>query len=179
MQANTLPPWSRALAFIGAIGAFVLAALIVWEAGFPKPNEDYGAVRPFTATTLEGTELRINGATNRPIILNFWATWCVPCTIEMPRLEQAYQDYQDEGLIVVGVNADHEDPRDALVYVINHELTFPVVMDADGFISETYEVRGVLPTTVFIDAEGQIQQITYGAVSDNVLKNGLAKIGLK
>ena len=179
LKTNTLPRWGKGLAFVGALGAFALAALLVWQGGFPEPKTDYGAVRPFTATTLDGTEFSINGATNRPVVLNFWATWCVPCALEMPRLQAAYQDYQDEGLLVVGVNAGQEDPRDALVYAINHELTFPLVLDEDGFINTAYEVRGVLPTTVFIDADGQIQQITYGVISEKALADGLAKIGLK
>lgn len=178
IQPNTLSWRGKGLAFIGALLAFGLAGFIVWQGGLPEPNEDYGAVRPFTATTIEETELRINGATNRPIILNFWATWCVPCALEMPRLEQAYQEYQANGLLIVGVNAGQEDPRDALVYAINHELSFPLVMDDDGFISDSYEVRGVLPTTVFIDAEGQIQDIIYGIISENALADGLTKIGL-
>lgn len=179
IKPNTLPRGARILAFLGGVIALIIAGAIVWQAGFPEPKENYGGVRPFTTTTIEGHEFTLNGATNQPVIINFWATWCVPCALEMPRLEQTYQDYQDDGLIVVGVNSGNEDPRDAFVYAINHDLTFPLVMDEDGFINESYEVRGVLPTTVFIDANGKIRQITYGILTEDTLQKGLTKIGLE
>jgi thiol-disulfide isomerase/thioredoxin len=147
--------------------------------GLPTRSAYLGAVKPFTARTLDNKPLIVDDQQARPIILNFWATWCVPCVMEMPRLEAIYAAHRAEGLLVVGVNAGGDNPIDATSFVIEHDLSFPMVLDSDGTIAGLYGVQGTLPTTVFIDAAGRIRAVVYGQLSERRLNEELAKISGK
>lgn len=177
--ATPLPLWFRGLVAVGALLALIAAGLLVWQIGLPaEDDEAVGPVRSFAAQTLSGETLTIDQQTARPVILNFWATWCGPCVVEMPRLEAAYQTHRTRGLLVIGINAGQEDPRDAAAFALSHDLSFPIVMDNNRRLEQLYEVRGALPTTVFIDADGNIQTIVYGVLSEDALSEGLRRIGL-
>ncbi|MCI0710413.1 MAG: TlpA family protein disulfide reductase [Chloroflexi bacterium] len=159
--------------------ALTVAVYILYVAGLPEESEQpVGPIRPFTAVTIQGGTITIDESFDRPVILNFWATWCVPCVVEMPHLQQVYDDFRGEGLVVVGINAGQEDVRDAAAFVINQKITFPIVIDKNRIIEQLYEVRGVLPTTVFIDEQGNIQKIVYGILTEDNLSEGLSIIGL-
>ncbi len=103
----------------------------------------------------------------RPVILNFWASWCVPCKEEMPALQLAYEEHRGEGLVVLGLNQTFIDNTDAArAFVGELALTFPNVRDDTGNTSEgLYQVMG-LPTSVFITAEGEIAHKQIGQMSD-------------
>ncbi len=109
--------------------------------------------------------------TGRPVILNFWASWCVPCKEEMPALERTYEKYRDEGLVVLGVNQTFVDDLDAArEFVSELALTFPNVRDDSDNISEgLYRVIG-LPTSVFITAEGEIAHKQIGQMTDEQIE---------
>ena len=180
MQQNKLPLRFRIFTAVGAVMALTVAVYILYAAGLPEEAESpVGSVRPFTADTLQGGTITVDETSSRPLILNFWVTWCVPCVIEMPRLQQAFDKYRSDGLVVVGINAGQEDSRDAEAFAISQEINFPMVMDDGRMIENLYDVRGVLPTTVFIDEQGNIQEIIYGVLTEDSLSEGLGKIGLR
>ena len=102
----------------------------------------------------------------RPLILNFWASWCVPCREEMPALQQAYEANRDSGLVVLGVNETTIDEIEAARDFVNElAVTFPSVRDDTGEMSDQlYRVIG-LPTTVFITPEGDVAHVQIGQMS--------------
>ena len=99
--------------------------------------------------------------------LNFWASWCVPCREEMPALERAYQLYQEQGLVVLGINQLYvDDLAAAQAFVTELQLTFLNVADESGQVSERlYRVVG-LPTSVFITPDGEIAHVQIGQMTD-------------
>jgi succinate dehydrogenase hydrophobic membrane anchor protein len=129
----------------------------------PKPPPEPGAVAispgALLATgfaDLEGRSQTLAAYAGRVVVLNFWATWCAPCREEMPEFVAAYDRYQDDGLVIVGVNAQ-ETASQAAGFMDNFNMTFPVALDARGDVQQLYNVRG-LPTTVFIDREGRVAE---------------------
>ncbi len=108
---------------------------------------------------------------SRPVILNFWASWCVPCKEEMPALQRAYEKYREEGLIVLGVNQTFVDDLDAARDFVNDlALTFPNVRDDTGNTSEElYQVIG-LPTSVFVTPDGEIAYKKIGQLTDEQIE---------
>lgn len=102
----------------------------------------------------------------QPVILNFWASWCVPCRDEMPALERIYQQYQEQGLIVLGVNQLYIDElQTAQAFATELQLTFPNVADETGEVSQQrYRVVG-LPTSVFITPNGEIAHVQVGQLT--------------
>ena len=115
----------------------------------------------FTLTALEGGDVQLSTLRGKPVILNFWATWCPPCRAEMPELEALWQRYQDDGLLLIGVDQGEDA---ATVERFARGLvgtTFPLLLDTNQAVGRAYGVRA-LPTTVFIDAEGRIQDVRIG-----------------
>lgn len=97
----------------------------------------------------------------KAILLNFWATWCVPCRAEMPYIQDVYNTWSEHGLVVLAVNM-RESPSKVKQFMQNHMLSFPVLLDTRGSVAEKYNIRYV-PTTYFIDSSGVISYIKIGA----------------
>jgi len=100
--------------------------------------------------------------TQKLVILNFWATWCTPCTVEMPALERLWQDYRARGLVVLGVSVDRGAPRALLEpYIANLRLTFPIVLDPDVKTAGAWRVTA-LPATFIVKAGGEVAGMAAG-----------------
>ncbi len=109
----------------------------------------------------DGEPVSLGDLRGNPVVLNFWATWCRPCVLEMPLLEEVYQEYSDRGLIVLAVNVRESSSR-VEEFVQSKELSFPVVLDTGGVVTQQYGTR-YYPTTFFIDEDGIIQEKKRGA----------------
>ena len=103
----------------------------------------------------------------RPVVLNFWASWCVECRYETDLLEQAWLQYRDEGVVFLGVAYADVEPN-SLAYMRDFGVSFPHAPDLGTDISQTYEITGV-PETFFIDKEGIIRHVQIGAVNEQML----------
>lgn len=138
----------------------------------PQPAIDHPAP-PFTLTTLAGDEFSLGAAQGKPVVLNFWATWCGPCQRELPALQAAAERYGDR-VLIVGVDQG-EAPEIVQRYVDQLGLTFAIPLDAEFAVGELYNVRG-LPTTYFIDRQGVIRQMWLGEMNSVTLAEGVAEV---
>lgn len=138
----------------------------------PQPVVDYPAPA-FTLTTLTGETFDLSAAQGKPVVLNFWATWCGPCQRELPALQAAAERYGDR-VLIIGVDQG-EAPETVQRYVDQLGLTFPIPLDVEFAVSEQYNVRG-LPTTFFIDPQGVIRQMWLGEMNSITLAEGVAQI---
>ena len=117
----------------------------------------------FTLLTLDGGRASLADHRDKLVVLNFWATWCQPCTVEMPSLEALWQRYRDRGLIVVGVSVDRGAPKALLEpYVRNLKLTFPILLDPDSKTSDRWRVTA-LPATFLVRPGGEVAGMAMGA----------------
>jgi len=124
------------------------------QEGFMAPD--------FTLETFDGRTVSLSDFKGQVVMLNIWASWCPPCKAEMPSMESAYQKYQDQGFVVLAVNATHQDSAtDAAAFINQSGFTFPVLLDSKGVASNLYQLRS-LPTSFFIDKEGVIREIIFG-----------------
>lgn len=124
-----------------------------------------------------GEEVSLSDYEGQPVLINFWATWCGPCRLEMPHLQDAYEEHKDEGFTVIAVDAKIDDGREAvLAFVDELGLTFPVVKDATGNVeTDKYNVVGY-PTSVFIDRDGIIQYVHRGPMTKDFIEEKLQTI---
>lgn len=120
----------------------------------------------FSLETLDGDTFTLSHMRGQPVVLNFWATWCPPCRVEIPHFEQASKAYNGQ-VAIIGV--DDGEPAD-LVRPFTKEvgLSYAVPLDVDSVVSRRYRVNS-LPTTFFIDAEGVIQNVHIGIINQAVL----------
>jgi len=117
----------------------------------------------FSLATLDGRRTALADYRDKLVILNFWATWCVPCTDEMPTLEALWNDYRARGLVVLGVTVDRGGPRALLEpYVRNLEITFPILLDPDGKTASGWRVTA-LPATFVVKPGGEVAGNAVGA----------------
>ncbi len=153
-------PTRRALLAAGAAPAlaalaaapFVPAARAALAPASPAPD--------FTLRSNEGRNLRLSEQRGRVVMVNFWATWCGPCKVEMPHLNRLYEKYRSAGFVLLGVNVD-EDPKQAVALASRLGVTFPVLFDHEKLVSRLYALDS-MPSTVLIDRDGKVRQVHRG-----------------
>lgn len=134
-----------------------------------------GAAAPdFELKTTDGTSIKLSDLKGKPVLLNFFATWCGPCRNEVPNLQAAYQEHQSDGLVVLAVNLNESNIA-IQDFVSKYKLTFPIVVDKDDQVSNLYGIIP-LPTSYFIDRQGIVQERWQGELSKERLATLLKKI---
>lgn len=130
----------------------------------------------FSSQTLEGAEFRLNQLQGKPVLLNFWATWCTACEGEMPELQRAAERYRSQGMTVLAVNYRQTNTAEMRSFLDRLGAGFPAVYDPDGRIASAYGVSLGLPVSVFIDRTGRVKFIQLGQMSNSLLEDKLRSI---
>ncbi len=128
----------------------------------------------FTALDNEGNEVKLSDYFGKPIVLNFWASWCPPCKSEMPHFNKIYEEVKEEVifLMVDMVDGMQETEEKGKKYISDNNFTFPVLFDTKQEAALTYGIRSI-PTTIFINKDGNIVTGVMGAVSEEILLKGV------
>jgi len=134
-------------------------------AGLVPPGMEVGTQEgelapDFLLETLDGKEMRLSDLRGRPVVINFWATWCRPCRKEIPQFVAAYNSYRDRGLMILGVNLQ-EGKGIVRPFADDFGMNFPILIDRDGEVGDSYRVLG-LPTTYFVDRTGAVRSVFTG-----------------
>ncbi len=126
----------------------------------------------FTIYTQDNTTVNLSDFYGKPIVVNFWATWCGPCKSELPAFEQLYQEYgEDVHFMMVNLtDGAQETVKTVTKFVMDNKYTFPVYFDKDTDAALTYSVYSI-PAILFIDADGNIVASHMGAMSESTLRN--------
>lgn len=143
-----------------------------------SPTEPVNNTAPdFTMLDGEGNEVTLAAFFGKPIILNFWASWCGPCKMEMPDLQKFYEKYGEEihFLLVNCTDGSRETLDTARAFIDKSGYTFPVYFDTTSVGAYTYGTSSI-PLTYFIDAQGNLVAYYMGAMSENVLQQGVDMI---
>ena len=124
---------------------------------------DMGSQAPdFQLIDLEGNWQALPDYRGKVVLLNFWATWCGPCRVEMPSMERVYHDLKDEGFAILAISSDPQGSIVTRPFVASQGLTFPILHDSDYRVSGSYGVR-TLPMSFLIDRNGTLTQRVFGA----------------
>ena len=133
------------------------------------------AAPDFTAYDADGNAVQLSDYFGKPLVLNFWASWCGPCKSEMPAFQQAYEQEDGVQFLLVNMTGGRETQADAEALLAQEGYTFPVLFDLDLDAAMTYGVTA-LPTTYFLDAEGNLVAWAQGAINEQTLQQGLDMI---
>lgn len=149
-------------------GSIVLAVLMlvgvagtVWAMGSRPPAAGMPASE-FSLTDLDGKSHKLEQYRGKVVLLNFWATWCKPCTTEMPAMQTVYDELREKGFVVLAVN-ELEDEGKVREHIVAYKHTFPVLLDHENKVANQYGVFG-LPVSVFIDQNGVVREYIKGGL---------------
>lgn len=123
------------------------------RAGFSAP--------PFELEGLDGNQYSLKDMEGMPVIVNIWASWCTPCKAEMPALESMQQRFGDRIAVLAVNNTQVDTVADVKLFVQREALTFPILLDLSGEVSDRYQVQA-LPSTFFINKFGIIEEVVIG-----------------
>jgi len=144
-----------------------------------------GKIAPgFTLPDLNGNKVSLSSYKGRPLVVDFWATWCGPCKVEIPWFEKMHDQYASQGLEIIGVSADELDKddaaklftekRDIADFVQKMHMNYPILIDAES-IENSYGGLDALPTTFFIDKNGKIVASTVGLAPRDEIEADIRK----
>lgn len=134
----------------------------------PMPAQD------FTLKDITGNDVKLSSLKGKAVVVNFWATWCYPCREEIPDLQKSYEENKDKGFVILGVNIKENESK-VSKFAKDYNMTYPILLDTDGTISDVYKVFGV-PTSFFIDKNGLIKDSFIGMLTKEDISKRLEMI---
>ena len=140
---------------------FALLGLLGW--GLWQSNQgplESGKAVDFTLTSFEGETIQLSSLEGQVVVVNFWASWCLPCREESPYLEATWRKYADQGVVFIGVGYVDTEPE-ALAYLEEFDITFFNGPDLGTRISRDYRIQGI-PETFYIDKNGNVRGVKIG-----------------
>ncbi len=165
---------------IVSVGILLLAVLVAlpaldgWSMGSRVPAVGTAA-EDFRLVDLEGKSQTLSQYRGKVVLVNFWASWCKPCTTEMPAMQATYDKLRDKRFVVLAIN-ELEDEAKVREHIKQYGHTFPVLMDRDNKVANQFGVFG-LPVSVFIDEKGVVQEyIKGGLLTEQVILDAVARI---
>ena len=140
-----------------------------------KPVGNNGSVAPdFELKSLDGTPVRLSDYRGKAVLLNFWATWCAPCKIEMPWFVDLQKQYAPQGLQVIGVAMDDSGEDTIAKFAKQMGVNYPVLIGKEA-VGDAYGGVEFLPTTFFIDRQGKVVDRVFGLVSHSDIEDDVKK----
>jgi thiol-disulfide isomerase/thioredoxin len=181
----------KTLAWVFAFAAFIGLAVLAYDflsakAGSPEvltepgkaPAADGGkekiAAPDITVVNAAGDGVKLSDMAGKPVVLNFWASWCPPCKSEMPEFDKAYAEYGEEVtfMMVDLTDGARETVETGAAYVAEQGFSFPVYYDTSGEAAAAYGVSAI-PSTLFIDKDGNVVTGAQGAINEETLHMGI------
>ena len=160
--------WLALLAFLGSrMWPQVAAAFGVASSNAALPT--------FKLTTRDGTPISDSQLHGKVVLLNFWATWCPPCRVEMPGFQHTYERLRDRGFVVVGVAMDASGSAAVARFLGDRHFTYPVAMASPGIVASFGDVS-LLPTSFLIDREGRIRNEVNGMFASVTLAQAVERL---
>jgi peroxiredoxin len=140
-----------------------------------KPVGKNGAAAPdFQLKSLDGKQVRLSDFRGKAVLLNFWATWCAPCKIEMPWFVDLQKQYASQGLQVIGVAMDDSGEEAIAKFTKQMGVNYPVLIGKES-VGDAYGGVEFLPTTFFIDRQGKVVDRVFGLVSHSDIEDDVKK----
>jgi cytochrome c biogenesis protein CcmG/thiol:disulfide interchange protein DsbE len=141
-----------------------------------KPPTTGTRLQDFALKDLSNNEIKLSRMGGKPVLINFWATWCIPCKSEMPLLEQYYLKLKDK---IAFYGIDQQETTNVIEpYLKGNGITFPILMDETGEVTRTYFIQG-FPTTFFVDGDGILRALQIGPLTIDEIKTNLEKLGIQ
>lgn len=168
-------PWFRRAEialWVVVVGAFLFRVLPPQVVGVVAMDEP---APPFTVHTLDGDRVSLEALEGQVVLVNFWATWCPPCRLEMPGFQSVYEEYRDRGFTVVGLSTDVGSPDLVRSFVSGTGITYPVAA-ATPQLQRSYGGVDGLPQSFLLDRQGRVRKVVTGVFSEGSLRKAVDEL---
>jgi thiol-disulfide isomerase/thioredoxin len=170
--------WLRPVAFVAVVAIIIAAAAAIRGAG-PRRANQYGPLDSrapavnqtapdFVLANTNGQPIRLSDLRGKVVLVNFWATWCIPCRQEMPAIAAVYAAHRGQDFTVLEVN-EQESPDVVRAFAEQIGGVPPVVLDRDGSVMRQYRLQG-LPDSFLVDRQGNVHALSYGPITQQTLE---------
>jgi len=155
---------------------FILFLFVCAKAEKPASLDRNNPDAPdFTLKDLKGNDISLSAYKGKVIFLNFWATWCPPCRREIPGFVEAYSEYKDKGMVIIGISLDRKSSGSILEFAQEYRINYPVVMGTAKIVRD-YQPGDFIPATIIIDKNGKIRDKHVGYMDKATLKDYFLKL---
>lgn len=142
----------------------------------PESLDALAKAKDFTMKDANGNDVLLSSFQGKPVVLNFWTSWCSHCKAEMPNFEEAYKQYGNQvQFVMLNAVKSEKGVEDGSTFIKNSAYTFPVFYDMDGNATALYAIRG-FPATIFIDKDGNIVERSLGELTHEKLDQNIQKL---
>ncbi|MCC6611878.1 MAG: TlpA family protein disulfide reductase [Anaerolineae bacterium] len=163
---------SSILLIVGIVLAMTVFGIALAQRNLSQPTS--GPAPDFTMTTFDGSPFRLSDQRGKVVIVNFWASWCIPCRDEAPILQSLWERYRDQGVVLVGV-AYLDSDQGSRAFIVEFGITYPNGPDLRTEISQAYRIQGV-PETFVVDQNGDIVHFIIAPVQPGQLDAIVAEL---
>ncbi len=170
--------WYVTVLLLGLIWIFVSADKSHASTSGTVAAPQKGFLAPdFELKTVTGEIIKLSNLRGKAVLVNLWATWCPPCRAEMKSIDKVYNEYKNQGLIVLAVNMTYQDDASKISPFVTEEgLTFPILLDPNADVGHAYQLRS-LPSSFFIGRDGIIHEVVIGGpMSEALLRTHIEDI---
>ena len=140
-----------------------------------KPVTEGEVAPPFSVHAFSGQKVDLDDLRGKVVLVNFWATWCPPCRLEMPGFESVFEDYRNRGFTVVGLSADLTGEAGVREFVRERGITYPVAMASEE-VRRRYGGVDMLPQSFLLDRRGRVRKMVSGVFSESVLRRSVEEL---
>lgn len=179
-QPRAAEPVEQRFSTFSIVGTLVIVLLLavigyaLWERSQSQPTEGPAptfeiTVFPFESLDRSGEQFSLADLKGQTVVINFWASYCIPCQQEARMLERVYQDYKSQGVVFLGINTDDIE-SDARAYLAEYGVTYPNAPDQGGRIEDDYRITGI-PETFIVNSDGEITRHFIAAVNERDLRS--------
>ncbi len=178
MQQNQRRLIYLSILLLGLIWTFASANKLGTSTSGKISAPQQGFLAPdFNLKTPAGESIQLYDLRGQAVLINLWATWCLPCRAEMQTIEKVYNEYKDQGFTVLAVNMTYQDDPFAVMPFVNGQgLSFPILLDETSEMANAYQLRS-LPSSFFIDRNGVINEVVIGGpMADALLRTRVEDI---
>ena len=171
VESPRRPRWRAALEWAFTLGVLVFALYRLGPqlGALAGVGPDLGRVPELTMVTLEGDTLRSADLRGQVVVVNFWATWCGPCRLEMPSLQSLHEDRAEDGVVVIGLSTDVGSDEPIRDWIEERGITFPIGRATRAHRNAFGGIRGI-PTTYLIDRQGVVRHRVVGYFTPPALR---------
>jgi peroxiredoxin len=161
---------------LGGAATGLLVIALVWmfvgrgaQPALPPVGEVNKPAPDFVLPGLDGQDVRLSDFRGKVVLVNFWGTWCEPCKDETPALQAAYQNFGDQGLVIIGIDLANQERTgaegadDVRAFATRYGVTYPIALDVEGEVARAFQIYPI-PTSFFIDPSGTIRYVRAGPI---------------